>query len=99
MGKAVEAKNTDEDLMQSEADLEDELDQAMQSLNLVQMKMRITKAPQAKEEVKEQEEDGQLYCVELIGQDTDKFRFAKAANDLIDTSLAFAIDEIDMHVA
>jgi len=43
MGKAVETKNADEHLMQSEADLEEELDQAMQSLDLVQMKMRITK--------------------------------------------------------
>ena len=53
MGKTVAAKNADENLMQSEEDLEEELDQAMQSLDLVQMKMRITKTTQVKEEAKE----------------------------------------------
>ena len=72
----------------------------MQSLNVVQMKMRITKKEEAEEEtkVKEGEEGEPTYCVELIGQDVDKFRFDKAALDLTKTCLSFAIDEVELPV-
>jgi hypothetical protein len=72
----------------------------MQSLNVVQMKMRITKKEEAEEEMKEKEgeEAEPTYCVELIGQDVDKFRFDKAALDLTKTCLSFAIDEVELPV-
>jgi len=97
MGKTAEEKAADETLTQSEADLDDELEQAMQSLNLVQMKMRITKKDDG-EEAKEGEEAEPTYCVELIGQDVDKFRFDRAAIDLTKTCLAFAIDDVEVPV-
>ena len=43
LGKQAEAKTVDETLLQPEADLDDELEAAMNSLDLVQMKVRISK--------------------------------------------------------
>lgn len=94
LGKTVEEKNPDETLLQSEADLDDELDAAMESLDKVALKMRITKQ-ENKEEVKEGEEEDATYAVELIGANEDTFRVAKAVEELQRSTLMFAIDEVE----
>ena len=86
LGKRCKAKPANETLTQADADLEDKLEEAMQTLGLVEMTMRITKTPDDKEaEI--------LYAVEFLGKDdVDQFRFDKAAVELIKNCLAFAIE-------
>ena len=85
LGKQCKAKPASETLTQTDADLEDELEEAMETLGLVQMTMRITKSPDAKAAEN-------LYAVELLGKDVDQFRFDKAAVELTKNCLAFAIE-------
>ena len=87
LGKQCKVKPANETLTQTDAALEDELEEAMQTLGLVQMTMRITKSPDAITGVS----DG-LYAVELLGKDVDQFRFDKAAVELTKNCLAFAIE-------
>jgi hypothetical protein len=95
LGKQSKAKPANETLTQTDAALEDELEEAMQTLGLVQMTMRITGSPENVYEVdptKKAKEHENVYAVELLGKDVDQFRFDKAAVELKKNCLAFAIE-------
>ena len=85
LGKQIKAKPAGNTLAQTDGDLENELEEAMEASGLVQMTMRITKSPDA-------EATENLYAVELLSKDVDQFRFNKAAVDLIKNGLYFAIE-------
>ena len=85
LGKQFKPVPTDETLNQTDAELEDELESAMQTLGYVEMTMRIRKSPDA-------EGTENLYAVELLGEDVDQFRFDNAAADLFKNCLSFAIE-------
>ena len=100
LGKQCKAKPAKETLTQTDADLEDELEEAMETLGLVQMMMRITGSPENvypdAEAVKLLGPDAKaaenVYAVELLSKDVDQFRFDKAAVELTKNCLAFAIE-------
>jgi len=95
LGKSVAEKTEEqvaETLTQEDNDLDEELEAAMESLDKVAMKLRITKQ-EPTEEVKEGEEEDATYVVEFIGKNEDTFRVAKAVDALKRGHLMFAIDE------
>jgi hypothetical protein len=91
LGKQCKAKLAIETLTQTDAALEDELEEAMQTLDLVQMTMRITGSPENDYAIKKANAEN-VYAVELLGKDVDQFRFDKAAVELKRNCLAFAIE-------